>query len=200
MDLTKIDGGYYELKSIKCNIVNLIEEIVLSVADHIGSKKREIIFDTTEEEILTSCDPEKIETILLNLLSNAVKFTKENDSIEVNLNVDSYYKNVVISVRNSGSKIDKEDAKIIFNRFTQLDNLLNRRCEGSGIGLALVKSLVDLHGGDIWVNTLFEDGAEIIFTIPIKELESKEISEFHTKTLNANIERYNVEFSDIYNL
>ncbi|NFS27638.1 PAS domain S-box protein [Clostridium botulinum] len=200
LDLTKIDGGYYELKLIKCNIVNLIEEIVLSVADHIGSKKREIIFDTTEEEILTSCDPEKIETILLNLLSNAVKFTKENDSIEVNLNVDSYYKNVVVSVKDSGCKIDKEDAKIIFNRFTQLDALLNRRCEGSGIGLALVKSLVDLHGGDIWVNTLFEDGAEIIFTIPIKELESKKISEFHTKTLNANIERYNVEFSDIYNL
>lgn len=200
LDMAKISEGYYELKLINCNIVNLIEEIVLSVADHVGSKKRTIIFDTTEEEIITSCDPDKIESIMLNLLSNAVKFTDEDGKIQVNLNVDKNHKNLIVSVKDDGLKIDPVYAKIIFNRFTQIDNLLNRKNEGSGLGLALVKSIVELHGGEIWVNTDFDDGAEILFTIPIKEYENKDIKEFRSKTLNANIERFNVEFSDIYSL
>ena len=137
---------------------------------------------------------------MLNLLSNAVKFTDEDGKIQVNLNVDKNHKNLIVSVKDDGLKIDPVYAKIIFNRFTQIDNLLNRKNEGSGLGLALVKSIVELHGGEIWVNTDFDDGAEILFTIPIKEYENKDIKEFRSKTLNANIERFNVEFSDIYSL
>lgn len=200
LDMTKINEGYYELKLINCNAVTLIEEIVLSVADHIGNKKRTIIFDTTEEEVITSCDPDKIEGIMLNLLSNAVKFTDTYGKIYVNLSVDDDYNKLIASVKDDGSKIDKAYAEIIFNKFTQIDNLLNRKCEGSGLGLAIVKSLVELHGRNIWVNTDFENGAEIIFTLPIKKYENKDSKEFHSKILDANIEKFNVEFSDIYSI
>ncbi|MBW6408672.1 sensor histidine kinase [Clostridium weizhouense] len=200
LDITKIEGGYYELKLKNCNVINLIEEIVLSVADHIGNKGRTIIFDTNEEELTLACDPERIETIILNLLSNAVKYTEKNGEINVNLNVDKKQEKIFVSVKDNGVKIDEKYAKSIFDRFTQVENLLNRKCEGSGIGLSLVKSLVELHGGTIWANTDLKEGAEIIFTLPIKEIENQNDIEFETKVLDAKIERFNVEFSDIYSM
>ena len=199
LEMTKIDQGYCELKPLNCNIVALIENIVLSVADHIENKKRQIIFDTTEEEIITSCDPDKIETIMLNLLSNCVKFTKDNGLIEVSISHDYINNKIQVSVKDNGRTIDPKYSKVIFQRFTQIDDLLNRPCEGSGLGLALVKSLIDSHKGEIWVNTDYHDGAEIIFTLPITKCSTNS-STYTSKTLNANIEKFNVEFSDIYNL
>ncbi len=204
LDTTKIDENHYELNLVYCNIVDLIENIVLSVADHIGNKNRTIIFDTTEEEVFTSCDPEKIETIMLNLLSNAVKFTDLNGIIQVNLSLNENIDKLIVSVKDDGISIDPQNAELIFERFTQVDNLLTRRCEGSGLGLSLVKSLVNMHQGDVWANTDLENGAEIIFTIPIttsdKATTDANSHNIYSKMLGANIERYNIEFSDIYNL
>ncbi len=200
LEMTKMGEGYCELKPINCNIVNLIENIVLSVADHIENRKRQIIFDTTEEDILTACDPDKIETIMLNLLSNSVKFTKDNGIIEVNISHDYAKSEVKVSVKDNGKSIDSKYSKVIFEPFTQIDDLLSRPCEGSGLGLALVKSLVDSHKGHIWANTDCVKGAEIIFTLPITKCSVSQTENYTTKTLGANIERFNVEFSDIYNL
>lgn len=200
LNLTKIDEGYLELNLVQCNIINFIEDIVLSVADHIGNKNRNIIFDTTEEEITAFCDPDKIETIILNLLSNAVKFTDINGLIQVNLSLNKNHDKLIVSVKDDGIPINEKDSEIIFERFTQTDNLLNRRCEGSGLGLAMVKSYVNLHKGDVWVNTDFKDGAEIIFTIPLIEYKNINSNNIFSKILDSNIERYNIEFSDIYNI
>ena len=199
LEITKIDQGYCDIHLINCNIVELIENISLSVAEHIEPQKRQIIFDTTEEEIITACDPDKIETIMLNLLSNSIKFTQDGGLIEINVSHDYIHNRIKVSVKDNGKTIDPEHSKTIFKPFTQIDELLNRPCEGSGLGLALVKSLVDAHNGEVWVNTNYKDGAEIIFTLPIKQC-SDNISPYTSKTLNANIEKYNVEFSDIYNL
>ena len=200
IDLNKIDQGYLKLNLKQCNLVNIIEEIVISVADHIGNKNRTIIFDTTEEEVIGYCDPDKIESILLNLLSNAVKFTHINGLIQVNLSLDKNRDNLIVSVKDDGVAIKKEHSKLIFDRFTQTANLINRPCEGSGLGLAIVKSLVTLHKGNIWVNTDFKDGAEIIFTLPLMKYHNEKSNTNILGTLDSNIELYNIEFSDIYNI
>lgn len=200
LEMTKIDGGYNELKLTNCNIVTLIEDIVDSVAEHINNKNRSIIFDTDEEEIMTCCDPDKIETIMLNLLSNAIKFTNPNGHIEIKISLVPAKDFVLISVFDDGISIDKKYAKLIFKKFTQIDDLLNRPCEGSGLGLALTESLVRFHGGKIWINTDRAQGAEFVFSLPVKLCSQKCPSQINSKLLNANIERYNVEFSDIYNL
>lgn len=200
IDLTKIDGGYYELKKQNCNIVDIIENIVSSVVVYMENIHRHIIFDTEEEEITLACDIEKIERIMLNLISNAVKFTNEDGNIFINIKLAKDKKNIIVSVWDDGLQIKNSDALIIFERFKQTDNLLNRRCEGSGIGLSLIKSLVELHGGNILVNTNVTSGAEICFTLPIVKCNNNIINNYsdNNSIINSKVLTCDIEFSDIY--
>jgi len=145
VDISKIESGFLKLNLSNENIVNIIEDIVQSVSDYIKVKGLNIIFDTNTEEKIIACDPDKIERIILNLISNAVKFTNASGSIFVNLldNGDT----VEISVKDTGIGMDKKYLDNIFKRFHQVDKSLSRNAEGSGIGLSLVKSIVELHGG-----------------------------------------------------
>ncbi|WP_061996409.1 PAS domain S-box protein [Clostridium sp. ATCC 25772] len=196
IDITKIDAGYYKLHLGNYNIVSVIEDITLSVAEYVENKGIELIFDTNVEEQIIACDPDKVERIMLNLLSNAIKYTDENGKIQVNFI--SKEDKIVVSVKDNGVGISKENLNIIFDRFKQDDNAFKKRCEGSGIGLSLVKSLVNMHGGDIFVLSEINNGAEFIFDIPIKLIEGEFIEKEDNNLLNSKIEKCNIEFSDIY--
>lgn len=200
IDITKIDGGFYELDIDNYNIVEVIENIVQSVVLHMKNNKRTITFDTMEEEIITACDPEKIERIILNLLSNAMKFTSEDGCIDVDMDITEDCRDVIVKVRNDGPAISREDAEKIFNRFTQSENLMTRSVEGSGIGLALVKSLVELHKGRVYVNTELKKGTEFCIELPIRKIMNSNVSHVLNKKLNSKVERFTIEFSDIYTL
>lgn len=200
MDITKIDSGSYNLELGNYNIVNIVEDIVLSVAEYISENKRNIIFDTTEEEIILACDPMKIERIMLNLLSNALKYTYEKGNIEVFVDIDSEKNEVIISVRNDGDPIQEEDKEKIFERFTQSENLYTRKREGTGIGLFLAKLLVELHGGRIFVDTSESKGTKFVFILPIRLTEEKNENYTYTKQITSKVERCNIEFSDIYSI
>lgn len=200
IDITKIDGGFYEVEMDNHNIVEVIENIVQSVAEYMNNNKRNITFDTMEEEIITACDPDKIERIILNLLSNSMKFTSVNGKIYVDMDITKDCKNVIIKVRNDGPAISIEDSKKIFNRFTQSENLLTRSVEGSGIGLALVKSLVELHNGKIYVNTHINNGTEFCIELPIRKIMNSTMSPVLNKSINSKVQKYTIEFSDIYTL
>ncbi|MBW6409464.1 PAS domain-containing sensor histidine kinase [Clostridium weizhouense] len=200
IDITKIDGGYYTLNLENYNIVTLIEDIISSVTEYIGGKGRKIVFDTNDEEVILAIDPDKFETIILNLLSNSIKYTDTNGIIEVNLKVNREEQKIIVSVKDDGIGIPEKNLETIFERFKQSENIFTRRCEGSGIGLALVKSLVEMHGGTIIAKNNETKGAEIIFDIPIKLIELLEKNNISNRLLEAKIERCNVEFSDIYSL
>lgn len=199
IDITKIDAGYYELHLQNQNIVNIVEEITLSVAEYIEHKKIRLIFDTDIEEKIIACDPDKIERIMLNLLSNAIKFTDPGGSILVNI----YDKgsNIIITVKDTGIGIPKDEMNIIFEHFRQVDKSFTRNHEGSGIGLSLVKSLVEMHGGSINVNSEYGKGSEFIIDLPVETLETEDnmIRETYENEPKDNlIEIINIEFSDIY--
>ena len=132
--MTKIDSGYMKLELRNENIVQVAEEITQSTAEYVQYMSRTIIFDTDEEEKVMAFDPEKLERILLNLISNATKFTNPGDKINVTL----YDKgdHVIISVKDTGRGIPEEKLSQLFQRFKQIDPLLNRSHEGSGIGLS----------------------------------------------------------------
>ncbi|HCQ90568.1 MAG TPA: hypothetical protein DIU45_13550, partial [Clostridium sp.] len=121
-----------------------IEDITMSVANYIERKNISLIFDTEIEEKIACFDPNKMERIILNLLSNAVKFTPKGGTIYVDIRDEK--DKVKIIVRDTGVGIPKDKQEIIFERFRQVDNLLTRNQEGSGIGLSLTKSLVEMHG------------------------------------------------------
>ncbi|MDO5516071.1 MAG: ATP-binding protein [Clostridium sp.] len=200
IDITKIDGGFYEIEIDNCNIVEVVENIVLSAAEYMRNNKRNITFDTTEEEIITACDPDQIERIILNLLSNSLKFTSINGNIYVNMSISDDCRRVIIKVRNDGEPVSREFAKKIFKRFTQSENLLTRSNEGSGIGLSLVKSLVEIHNGRIYVNTEIEYGTEFCIEIPIRKLKNNKNKNVLNRNINSKVQKYRVEFSDIYSL
>lgn len=200
IDITKIDSGFYEIEMGNYNIVEVIENIVQSVAEYMNNNKRKITFDTVEEDIIIACDPDKIERIILNLLSNSMKFTSVNGKIYVDIDVTEDLKNVIIKVKNNGPAISPDDSQKIFERFTQSENLLTRSVEGSGIGLALVKSLVELHNGRIYVNTYIDNGTEFCIELPIRKIMNSSTSNVLDKNLNSKVQKYTIEFSDIYTL
>lgn len=197
LDITKIDSGYFDINKQNVNIISLIENIALSVAYHIENKGISLIFDTEIEEKLIGCDLEKIERIILNLLSNAVKFTPSGGQIKVN--IEDCDENICIRIKDTGRGIPEDKINSIFERFVQVDKSLTRDHEGSGIGLSLVKSLVDLYGGTISVESMVDCGTEFMIFIPCTLVdETTEEFSFCDPIGKNCIEKINIEFSDIY--
>ena len=199
IDMSKIDGNFYSINMGNYNIVEVVENIVQSLAEYMKDNKRNIIFDTIEEEIITACDPDQIERIILNVLSNAMKFTSHGGNIYVDMEVNDRCNKVIIKISNDGEKINFEDRLRIFERFTQSESLLTRRAEGTGIGLTLVKSLVKLHNGEVYVNTEFEEGTQFCIELPIRKMKNFKNSNVREKSIVSKVEKFNIEFSDIYN-
>ncbi|CDI48770.1 sensor histidine kinase [Clostridium tetani 12124569] len=124
-----------------------------------------MIFDTDIEEKEIECDVDKIESVMFNLISNATKFTPEYGKVWVNI-LDK--KNFIeIVVKDTGIGIPKDKIDRVFEKSIRLDNSFNG-IEGSGIGLYLVKTIVDMHGGKIIVNSEIGKGSEFIIKIPAK--------------------------------
>ncbi len=197
IDITKIDAGFLELKMKNYDIVSLVEDISLSVADYIHNKGLSIQFDTDTEELIIACDPDQIERVILNLLSNAIKFTPSGGSILVNLHDSGDW--VQISVKDTGIGIPKEEQEFIFERFRQVNPSLSRNHTGSGIGLSLIKSIVEMHQGRITLTSQVNRGSTFTVELPVRRVEEKEQAvEFPPGEKQGNTERIHIEFSDIY--
>lgn len=195
IDMTKIDAGYLKINKQNHNIISIVEDITLSVAQYIESKGLNIIFDTEVEEKIVACDVDVIERVMLNLLSNSIKFTSEGGQIFVNIKDRGDY--IDIFVKDTGIGIPEDKLAIIFERFRQVDKSLARSNEGSGIGLSLVKSLVEIHGGKINVLSEYGKGTEFTISLPSYSLAYDEIAADYDLP-QGNVERINIEFSDIY--
>lgn len=197
IDMNKIESGFFNLNLKNNNIVKIVEDITMSVVEHGKLKDINIIFDTEIEEKIISCDSEKLERITLNLLSNAIKFTEPGGEIEVNIyDRDSH---IVISVKDTGTGIPKDMQNRIFETFTQVESSLRRNVEGSGIGLSLVKSLIEMHEGEIFVESELGVGSEFIVKLPFNQTEGEEIIHNQEENkLNDYVENIKIEFSDIY--
>jgi len=179
------------------NIVSIVEEITLSVAEYAKEKGLYVEFDTEVEEIIMAIDVEKIDRIFFNLFSNAVKFTAKGGSIFVNIATKDG--RAIISVKDTGIGIPPDKIKQIFDRFTQVENTLIKTHEGSGIGLAIVKSLVEMHHGNIHVISSVGAGSEFIVELPIETIDQHTTDNKYTVDREQSlVEMLNIEFSDIY--
>lgn len=196
IDITKMESGYMKLNLQNDDIVSVIENITLSVAEYIEHENIDLRFDTSVEEKIIACDPDKIERIILNLLSNAVKFTPVGGSIFVSINEEGEY--VLISVKDTGIGIPKDKLDLIFERFRQADKSYTRNHEGSGIGLSIVKALAKMHDGSISVKSEPDKGSEFIIKLPIRLLAEETKFTPAIGMEKNNVERISIEFSDIY--
>ena len=196
VDITKMDVGFTKAKFENCDIIRLVEDITLSVINYANPKNITITFDTEVEEHTIKCDPAMIERVMLNLLSNSIKFTKEDGNILVNTFVDEEW--VHIRVKDNGIGIPLDIQSIIFERFIQSDKSLTRMNEGSGIGLSIVKSIVELNEGEIYLDSDGENGTEFEILLPNKVLEGQEDTQEHI--YEVDMQKIQLELSDIYKL
>ncbi|MGG7143178.1 ATP-binding protein [Clostridium nigeriense] len=195
IDTAKVNNNFYDLKLGNYNIISIVENITMSTVRYANEKKRNIVFDTNQEELILACDPDKIEKIILNLISNAIKFSECDTDIEIKINTDLASKRVFISVKDYGEIIEEYDRERIFGKFTQTENLFIRKNEGSGIGLFLVKKFVEMHNGKIYVENI-ENATQFTFYLPIYIIGGKEV---HNTIIDENdiLNKCNIEFSDI---
>ncbi|MFZ5969304.1 MAG: MASE3 domain-containing sensor histidine kinase [Bacillota bacterium] len=198
LDLTRLDAGFLKMNMKNYNIVSIVEDIALSVVEFTNSKEVTLIFDTDIEEKIIACDADKIERVILNLLSNAIKFTKPEDFIWVNIYDKS--ESVIISIKDTGIGIPDEMQKRIFERFRQVESLATRKHEGTGIGLSLVKSIIEAHEGNISLISEIGKGSEFVIELPAITIQEEAAAAFDKESYNSqtNIERIQIEFSDIY--
>lgn len=196
IDLSKFESGYSKLNLNNQNIVSTIEDIVQSVADYMENQGLEIIFDTDAEEKIAAVDADKIERIVLNLLSNSMKFTDKGGRIVVA--VSDGGDKVTISVKDTGIGIPKDKLKTILDRFAQVDKALTRNSQGSGIGLSLVKTIVEMHGGTIRISSVEGEGSEVLIELPVRIVEEEAENSITAPASKGSIERLSIEFSDIY--
>ncbi len=188
IEMNKIETGYMKIEAKNYNIIPFIEDMVISISSFAMQKQINILFDTEAEELIVACDLDKIEKIVFNLLSNAIKYTPEKGEILVYISYDTSY--LYVSIQDTGEGIPEELHEIIFQRFTQNKGKFHGKNSSSGLGLALVKSLVELQQGSIWIDKEYKEGCKIIFSLPLIVLDGMEPILYK----NMGYSEYNIEF------
>jgi signal transduction histidine kinase len=165
LDLSKIEAGRMELELTDFHLPTALDNALTLVRERAGRRGIALHMITNERLEYVRADERKVRQVVLNLLSNAIKFTPEGGRIEVRAKqVDG---SVEISVSDTGVGIAPEDQEAIFEEFRQVGTA-DKKVEGTGLGLALSRKFVELHGGRIWVESQVGVGSTFAFTIPMR--------------------------------
>ena len=196
IDFTKMESGFYKLRLENKNIISIIEDIVMSVVNYASNNNINIVFDTNVEDLIISVDVNAIERILLNILSNAIKFTGDGGNIYVNL----IYKNgkVSIEIEDTGIGIPKDKLDHIFDRFNDINKGYIGNVYGSGIGLSIVKSMVNLIGASIKVESELNVGTKFTITMDVNLLDEEEYYYEYGLENSSNIDRLTIGMTNVY--
>ncbi|HAV78526.1 MAG TPA: hypothetical protein DCX53_14350 [Anaerolineae bacterium] len=172
LDISKIEAGKFELRP-EIISVNEICESSINFVEEMADKKS-ITLDFQNKRSITSlhADPQRLKQILVNLLSNAVKFTHENGTVSLEVLTNAEGDQIHFTVTDNGVGIAPEDQPRLFKPFTQLDSSLARQQEGTGLGLALILKLAELHGGSIRVESDVGKGSRFTVTLPWNRQET----------------------------
>lgn len=166
IDSTKLQNEMYVISVKEVDIVYLVEETSLGLADYIKTKGIDLIIDPEIEEKIIMCDKHEIERCIVNLLGNATKFTPPGGTITVTIkDLDN---KVMIIVEDTGVGIDEKHHKVIFDRFSQVVDLNNEVKGGSGLGLTITSHIVKLHMGEIYVESKLGEGSKFVIVLPVK--------------------------------
>jgi signal transduction histidine kinase len=168
LDLSKIEAGRMELEVADFDLPSAIDNALILVRER--ATRRGITLGHFVDERLGTIrgDERKVKQVLLNLLSNALKFTPEGGRIDVRATMNEY--RAEISVTDTGVGIAPEDQKVIFEEFRQVGTA-DKKVEGTGLGLALSRKFIELHGGRIWVKSREGEGSTFTFTLPVDRRE-----------------------------
>jgi len=169
LDLSRLEAGGMKLRAAPGNIVPFVKGIAHSFSSSAGKRHIRLCVQSSSDEIELYFDRDKMEKILTNLLSNAFKFTSDGGAVNIGIrSPSSNGRNLLdMVIADDGIGIARKELPLVFDRFYQVDASQTRAHEGSGIGLALTKELVELHGGTIVVRSEIGKGAEFTLTFPL---------------------------------
>ena len=171
LDLSKIEAGKFDFYAQPVSVNELCKSCLSFIKSQALKKSISVIYtnETTVSRIYA--DPRRLKQILVNLLSNAVKFTAENGRVVLHVNAERDQDLIQFSVIDTGIGIAPEDLPRLFQPFVQLDSRLNRQHPGTGLGLALVQRLTDLHGGSVQVESEIGKGSRFTVNLAINQEE-----------------------------
>ena len=164
LNMSKIESGSFEMKPQKYDISDQIIHILLTFEQKIEEKHIEIEGLENLNPTFITADRDMIYQVIYNIFDNAVKFTNEGGYINVSMNEDD--KNVEVHIKNSGIGIQKEELSKVFQRFYKVDKSRGLDAKGAGLGLYIVKMMVEMHSGTIYAQSEDENTAEFVFKLP----------------------------------
>ncbi|MDO8288281.1 MAG: ATP-binding protein [Parvibaculum sp.] len=170
LDLTKIEAGHLDLDEQPVDVVGILAACERYVADAAGQAGIVLSIDVPEEDVTITADPTRMKQILLNLLSNAVKFTPSGSvTLSAGCEADGGF---YFIVHDTGIGMSEENMAKAMLPFQQIDTSLARRYEGTGLGLTLTKSLVEMHGGVLELTSRLGEGTSVIVHLPAWRVET----------------------------
>ena len=194
LDLAKLDAGNLTITPTPANLPEFIQRVVDDFTEEAERKPVQLNLTAQFDQVMYFFDPDKVEKILSNLLSNALKFTELNGSVQVHAGVKppsaipdevAYIDLIQLVVTNTGIPIPEEKLPHIFNRFYQVDPQAEGSLNGSGIGLAIVKELVEIMDGHISVQSQLAAGTTFLVELPCQRVQSVDVSATYLPELPA---------------
>lgn len=165
LDLSKIEAGKMELEPSEFVLGDLVTHCINLMKEKAQKQAIEIAVEIDPTLGALTADERKIKQVIFNLLSNALKFTPSGGQIGIRAARDGEW--VQVCVWDSGIGISLSDQQLIFNEFQQADGSFTKKYEGAGLGLAIVRKFIELHGGRVWVESKLNMGSRFTFTLPI---------------------------------
>jgi signal transduction histidine kinase len=194
-----MESGFYEINMQNKDIVLVIEDIVMSIVEYANNKGVQVIFDTNVEELIMGVDVNALEIIILNILSNSIKFTNQGGFIYVDIVNKKSEKKLDIIIKDTGIGIPRDKMNLIFKRFNDVNKEFVGNIHGSGIGLSMVRSMSNLIGAKINVESEYGKGSMFTITLDVKKAEMEDIySNRCIENETLNVEKLIVEMEDIY--
>lgn len=194
LDLSKLESGQMQVEMAHGDLAAFANDIIARFQTLATAKNQSLVFQSSETPYETHFDTDKWRKIIYNLVSNAIKFTPNGGNIQVELTRKNG--NIHLMIKDTGVGISKNELKNIFNRFYQIDGSTKRTQEGTGIGLALVKELVELQNGQISVDSKLNKGTTFEIEIPIVKQatisESQDIETSMAEIFTSNADEVNV--------
>ena len=163
LDLAKIEAGEMKLNPAEFDLNNIVCQVIFSFEQAIESKNLDII-GLDVDKIMVSADPDLMHQVIYNLIENAVKFVNEGGYIEVKYHNDGA--RTLVAIRNSGTGIAPQDLPNVFERFYKTDRSRSQDKTGVGLGLYIVRTVIQLHGGEIHVSSKEGEYTEFAFSVP----------------------------------
>ena len=166
LDLSKIEAGKFDYYPQSVELNALCRSSLAFVKSQAAKKSITILYNNETSLPYLLADPRRLKQILVNLLTNAVKFTPEGGQVTLQVRADVEEDLVEFSVIDNGIGITPQDLRRLFQPFVQVDSKLNRQYEGTGLGLALVQKLTDMHGGSVHVESKIDAGSRFTVRLP----------------------------------